>query len=423
MGQYALVDGNCFYVSCERLFNPALEGRPVIVLSNNDGCVVSRSDEAKAIGIKMASAAHLIADLLRKHRVVVFSSNYNLYGDVSSRMMTVLGSLAPGMEVYSIDEAFLDLRGIQCANWWDYGQILRSEVLRRVGIPTGVGIGPTKTLAKVANHFAKKDRRHGGVFTLETTHEIEAALRELPIGNVWGIGGQYEKLLLRHNVRTALEFTEMPADWVRRNMSVVGQRLQQELRGIPCLEMESVAPPKKNICTSRSFGKMLTQYIGVSEAVANHAHRCACKLRQQHSAACVLTVFLHTNPFKPELPQYNPSRTIRLPTASNSSLMLVAQAEAALKAIWRDGYAWKKAGVMVSGIVPENEIQLTLDHSPKQTEKHKRLMLTLDSLRGRYGHHAVSVATQGVSNAWKLRQERLSPRFTTNWNDLLEASV
>ncbi|MCW5924040.1 MAG: Y-family DNA polymerase [Saprospiraceae bacterium] len=420
MGKYALVDGNCFYVSCERLFNPALEGRPVIVLSNNDGCVVSRSNEAKALGIEMASPAHLMTDLLRKNRVAVFSSNYNLYGDLSRRMMSVLGRLAPAIEVYSIDEAFLDFGGVDCPDWWAYGYFIRAEVLRQVGIPTGVGIAPTKTLAKVANRVAKKQPEHGGVFVLETADEIETVLRSMPVGDVWGIGGQYAKLLARNDVATAWDFTRLSADWVRRNLTVVGARLQMELQGVSCLELESVAPPKKNICTSRSFGKMLTDFGGVSEAVANHAHRCACKLRGQGSAANVLTVFLHSNPFKPELPQYNPSRTVTLPTATNSSLLMVGHAETALKAIWRDGYAYKKAGVIISGIVPENEIQLGFDVSMTDVDKHKRLMRAMDALRGRYGHGAISVGTQGTANAWRLRQERLSRRFTTSWQEILE---
>jgi len=420
MGKYALVDGNCFYVSCERLFNPSLEGRPVIVLSNNDGCVVSRSNEAKALGIEMASPVHLMANLLRENQVAVFSSNYNLYGDLSRRMMSVLESLAPRIEVYSIDEAFLDFGNMDNADWWAYGYFLRAEVLRRIGIPTGVGIAPTKTLAKVANRAAKKRPEHGGVFVLETPTEIESVLRTMPVGDVWGIGGQYSKLLARNGVATAWDFAQLPADWVRHHLTVVGARLQLELQGIPCLELETVAPPKKNICTSRSFGKMLTDFGGVSEAVASHAHRCACKLRSQGSAANLLTVFLHTNPFKPELPQYNPSRTMTLPTATNSSLTMVGYAEAALKAIWRDGYAYKKAGVIVSGIVPENEVQLDFGASIEDMEKHQRLMRAMDTVRGRYGHGAISVGTQGTANAWRLRQERLSRRFTTCWEELLE---
>jgi DNA polymerase V len=423
MGKFALVDGNCFYVSCERLFNPALEGRPVIVLSNNDGCVVSRSNEAKALGIEMAAPAFLMTDLLRKHCVAVYSSNYNLYGDLSRRMMSVLGGLAPGIEVYSIDEAFLEFSDTDSPDWWACGYLIRAEVLRQVGIPTGVGIAPTKTLAKVANRVAKKHPEHGGVFVLETPGDIETVLRAMPVGDVWGIGGQYAKLLARNGVATAWDFTRLPADWVRRNLTVVGARLQMELQGVSCLEMETVAPPKKNICTSRSFGKMLTDFGGVSEAVANHAHRCACKLRGQGSAANVLTVFLHTNPFKPELPQYNPSRTVTLPTATNSSLLIVGFAEAALKAIWRNGYAYKKAGVIISGIVPENEIQLDFDVSMTDVDKHKRLMRAMDALRGRYGHGAISVGTQGTANTWRLRQERLSRRFTTCWEEVLEVAV
>lgn len=420
---YALVDGNCFYVSCERLFRPDLEGRPVIVLSNNDGCVVSRSNEAKALGIEMAAPVHLMADLVKRHRVTVFSSNYNLYGDLSGRMMSVLTDLAPGIEVYSIDEAFLDFGGMACADWREYGVLVRLEVLRQVGIPTGVGIAPTKTLAKVANRVAKKHPEHGGVFVLDSPEKIKTTLQGFPVGDVWGIGGQSAKLLDRRGVKTAWDFTQLPADWVRQNLTVVGARLQLELQGVSCLPMEAVQQPKKNICTSRSFGKMLADFGGVSEAVANHAHRCACKLRKQGSAANLLTVFLHTNPFKPELPQYNPSRTVTLPTATNSSLWLVRHASEALRAIWRDGYAYKKAGVIVAGIVPENEVQLGLGASLPEMDKQKRLMQAMDAVRGRYGHGAISVATQGTTNRWKLRQENLSRRFTTCWDELLEVKI
>lgn len=420
---FALVDGNCFYVSCERLFRPDLEGRPVIVLSNNDGCVVSRSNEAKALGIEMAAPVHLMTDLVKRHRVVVFSSNYNLYGDMSRRMMSVLDGFAPSIEIYSIDEAFLDLRGMTATDWREYGVSVRLEVLRQVGIPTGVGIAPTKTLAKVANRVAKKQPEHDGVFVLDSPEKIEMVLRAFPVGDVWGIGGQSAKLLAREGAKTAWDFTQLPADWVRQNLTVVGARLQLELQGVPCLAMETVVSPKKNICTSRSFGKMLADFGGVSEAVANHAHRCACKLRKQGSAANLLTVFLHTNPFKPELPQYNPSRTVTLPTATNSSLWLVRHANEALRAIWRDGYAYKKAGVIVAGIVPENEVQLDFETSVQEIDKQKRLMQAMDAVRGRFGHGAISVATQGTANNWKLRQERLSRRFTTCWDELLEVKI
>lgn len=419
MGMYALVDGNCFYVSCERVFQPALEGRPVVVLSNNDGCVVSRSDEAKALGIGMASPAHLMTDLLRRHKVAVFSSNYNLYGDMSRRMMSVLASLVPGIEVYSIDEAFLDFGDMPCADWREYGLRIRVEVLRHTGIPTGVGIAPTKTLAKVANHLAKKQTEHGGVCVLDTPAAIEAALRVLPAGDVWGIGGQYAQLLARNGAATAWDFTRLPPDWVRRHLSVVGARLQLELQGISCLATEAVQQPKKNICTSRSFGKMLTAFGGVSEAVAHHAHRCACKLRKQGSAANILTVFLHTNTFRPDLPQYNPVHTQTLPVAVNSSLLLVRHAQEALKTIWRDGYAYKKAGVMVSGIVPESEVQLGFDTSMPDMDKQRRLMQAMDAVRARYGHDAIAVGAQGTSDVWRLRQERLTQRFTTCWEEVL----
>lgn len=420
MGMYALVDGNCFYVSCERAFQPCLETRPVVVLSNNDGCVVSRSEEAKALGIEMGAPIHQLKELVSKGKVHVFSSNYALYGDLSRRMMSVLRRQAPTVEVYSIDEAFLHFEGISCPDWQALGQEIRMEVLRQVGIPTGVGIAPTKTLAKVANHLAKKQKAWGSVCVLETPEQIEAALRSLPVGKIWGIGRQHEKLLLQHQIQTALDFTRAPAAWVRQHLSVVGARLQLELQGQACLKMETIIAPKKNICTSRSFGQMLTDFKPVSEAVANHAHRCACKLREQGSAATLITVFLNTNRFRPELPQYNPSLTLSLLNAGNSSLDLVARAQTALRAIWRQGYAYKKAGVIVSGIVPEQEIQLSFGADTGRQEKQRALMQTLDALRARYGHDAIAVATQGSSKAWHLRQERRSQRYSTCWSEMLE---
>ncbi len=423
MGMYALADGNCFYVSCERAFQPALEGRPVVVLSNNDGCVVSRSDEAKTLGIEMGAPIHQIADLVRRQRVSVFSSNYALYGDMSRRMMAVLARFAPAMEVYSIDEAFLDFGGVTSPNWRDCGLHLRTEVLRHTGIPVGVGIAPTKTLAKAANHLAKKRPEYGGVCVLDTPDCIEAALRTLPVGKVWGIGGQHTKRLAAAGVQTAWEFTQLPSDWVRRYLSVVGARLQLELQGVSCLPLEAMQQPKKNICTSRSFGKMLTDFGPVSEAVAHHAHRCACKLRDQHSAANLLTVFLRTNPFRPDLPQYHPVQTRTLPTATNSSLLLVGHAREALRAIWRDGYAYKKAGVLVSGIVPEDAVQLSFGASTEETDKHRRLMQAMDAVRTRYGHAAIVVGAQGTSNAWHLRQQNLTQRFSTCWSELLTVGL
>ena len=420
MGMYALVDGNCFYVSCERSFQPRLEMRPVVVLSNNDGCVVSRSDEAKALGIEMGAPIHQLKELVAKGKVHVFSSNYALYGDLSRRMMSVLRRLAPVVEVYSIDEAFLLFEGLNCSDWQALGQEIRMEVLRQVGIPTGVGIAPTKTLAKVANHLAKKQKAWGSVCVLETPEQIETALRALPVGKIWGIGRQHEKLLVQHQVLTAWDFTQAPAAWVRRQLSVVGARLQLELQGRACLQMEEIAAPKKNICTSRSFGQMLADFGPVSEAVANHAHRCACKLREQGSAATLITVFLNTNRFKPELPQYNPSLTLSLLNASNSSLELVARAQTALRAIWRQGYAYKKAGVIVSGIVPEQEVQLSFGADTGKREQQRALMQTLDALRARYGHDVIAVATQGSSKAWHLRQERRSQRYSTCWNEMME---
>lgn len=419
---FALVDGNCFYVSCERVFHPELHNRPVVVLSNNDGCVVSRSDEAKALGIKMGDPIHLIADVVKQHKVVAFSSNYNLYGDMSQRMMSVLRQIAPVTEVYSIDEAFLDLSGIKDIDWRIIGHQIRIAVLRQVGIPTGVGIAPTKTLAKVANRMAKKQPIYGQVCVLDTPEVIENALNALPVGDVWGIGGQYARLLQDQGVLTALDFTRMPSGWVQRHMTIVGLRIQQELQGLPRIATELLTPPKQTICTSRSFGSMLTKLDHVREAVATHAHRCACKLRKQGSAARLITVFVQTNPFRPDLPQYHPSMTMALLTATNSSLVLVEQADRLLRQMWRDDYAYKKAGVIVDGILPESSVQLSLDTSMEQISQHRNLMRSLDQIRSRFGHRALTVGMSDGSAASQQRQLQLSRRYTTCWKELLEVT-
>lgn len=418
----ALVDCNSFYVSCERVFNPSLNGCPVVVLSNNDGCIVSRSNEAKALGIKLGVPAFKIAEMIEKNKVAVFSSNYTLYGDLSRRVMTTLAGFAPEMEVYSIDEAFLDLTGIQ-GNLETYGREIRRRVLKDTGMPVCVGIGPTKALAKAANHCAKKRPEHKGVLVLDSPEAIERTLRTIAVGDVWGVGRQYRKLLEGTGVMTAWDLAQQPDAWVQKWMTIVGLRLKKELLGEPCLELELAAPAKKMICTSRSFGRSLNDLSSLKEAVANFAAACALKLREQRTCAGQVMVFIQTNSFKPQEPQYAKNAVYRLPVATNNSEELIKSAMAVLEAIYREGYLYKKAGVIVSEIVPQDQVQSSLfDGADRVMEG--RLMETMDRLNARYGANTVKIARQGHGDSsWKLRQEKLSPAYTTRWSDIIEVKV
>ncbi len=418
---YALVDCNNFYVSCERVFRPDLNGRPVVVLSNNDGCIIARSNEAKELGIRMGEPAFKIADFLQQNQVAVFSSNYALYGDLSHRVMSILGRFTPELEIYSIDEAFLGLAGLN-VDWEDYGRKIRETVLRHVGIPVSVGIAPTKVLAKAANHHAKKGRGKQGVGVLDSPEKIEAALKELPVDEVWGIGRQYTKLLKAQQVETAWEFRQLDDDWVRRRMTVVGLRVKKELEGIACLEMELIPPAKKVICTSRSFGADQTDLGPLEEAVATFAARCAEKLRRQRSCAGMMMVFLHTNGFKEDEPQYAKNLVFKLPAATNSTIELARHARAALRVIYKKGYRYKKAGVIVMGIVPEERVQGSL-FSGVDEAKHAAVMKQIDRINAKYGRDTIKIAAQGSGEKWKLRRQKLSPCYTTRWEDIIKVRV
>lgn len=414
---YALVDCNNFYASCERVFQPSLWCRPVVVLSNNDGCVIARSQEAKQLGIKMGVPAFEIEGLLADHQVAVFSSNYALYGDFSSRVMSTLASFVPSMEIYSIDEAFLDLTGIRPAEAMDLAQKIRRTVVKNTGIPVGIGLAPTKTLAKIANHRAKK--MQVPVYYPDTEEKVEALLRETPVREVWGIGRQYAAKLESHGIATAYDLSQAPEEWVRKQLTVTGLRTRQELCGLSCLSLEEATPGRQAICTSRSFGKTQTAPEPLAEAVATFATTCAAKLRREKSAASQIMVFIHTNAFRADQPQYARNRTVTLTTPTNNTLELVTAAVEALYAIFREGYGYKKAGVIVTGLVPEQEVQQNL-FSSGGNEKQRKLMASLDQVNLRYGRETLQVATQGTTRKWRLRQERLSPAYTTRWSELFE---
>lgn len=415
---FALVDCNNFYCSCERVFNPALNGRPMVVLSNNDGCVISRTDEAKAIGIKMAIPEYMIRDTIKEHNVAVLSSNYTLYGDMSARVMKILAGFVPRMELYSIDEAFLDMSELVYTNLLELGLQIRKTVIQFTGIPVTVGIGPTKALAKMANRYAKTHYRQLAVHWLANDKLVNQALRETPIGEVWGIGHQYAALLARHKVTTALAFTTLPVDWVREKMSVIGLRLLNELNGIPTIKWEFERARKKNICTSRSFGKLATSKDILAEAISNHAASCALKLRRDKSCARLINVFINTNQFRTQDKQYSSAITIEAEVATNDSAEIIGYALKALDIIYRPDHHYMKCGVMVLDIVPDEMLQSALLDTVNR-KKNKTLMAALDHINNSLGKEIVRFAVQGFEKRYRLRQEHLSQRYTTNLNELL----
>ena len=419
---YALVDCNNFYASCERVFNPKMEGVPVVVLSNNDGCVIARSNEAKEVGVPMGAPAHQFVEMFEKNNVQVFSSNYALYGDMSDRVMKHLYQSAPDIEIYSIDEAFLDLTTFTLYDLEKYCINIRNTIKQGTGIPVSIGVAPTKTLAKVANKYAKKRKKDVGVHILNTPELINEALTNMQIGDVWGIGVQYAKFLNKHNIKTAFDFTQANEQWVKRNMSITGQKTLLELRGTPCYNLEQAPPAKRGICTSRSFGTLIKDYNKLEESVATFASRCSEKLRKQNTVASTLQVFIHTNPFREQDPQYFNSKSISLTTPSNVSYDLVKAALTGLKLIYRKGYKYKKAGVMVTGIVPEQSVQLNMFEYPKFA-KNKSVMQSVDKVNRAMGRDTVRLSVMGFDRTWKLRQEKKSPCYTTRWSDLLIINV
>jgi len=418
---FGLIDCNNFYASCERVFNPSLNGVPVVVLSNNDGCIIARSAEAKALGVPMGEPAYKAKDLMEKYNMKIFSSNYTLYGDMSKRVMTTIASLVPDIEIYSIDEAFLDLAGISTDQLQLTGKTIVNTTTRNTGIPVSLGIAPTKTLAKMANRFAKKYKNYHNVCIIDTDEKREKALKIFPIEDVWGIGRRYSKKLIYHSINTAWDFTQKSKSWIRREMGVTGERTWLELRGTPCIELEHAAA-RKSICTSRSFGERLTELSDINEAVANYAAFCAQKLRKQKSYATSIMVFLHTNMESQTQARYYNQQVMHLPVATNDTIDIVHYAQEALKAIYIKGYRYKKAGVVITGIVPEFPLQ-TNAFEQKDYEKAKRLMTAMDTINDRYGTHKLRVAAQGYGRKWKMKNEQLSPCYSTRLSDIIELKL
>jgi DNA polymerase V len=415
---YALVDCNNFYASCERVFRPDLNGKPVVVLSNNDGCVIARSNEAKALGVPMGAPAYQFQKLFDEQHVQVFSANFALYGDLSSRVMSILSTYAPHMEIYSIDEVFLLFNGFQLYDLNKTGSDMRKKVLRSTGIPVSVGFAPTKTLAKVANQIAKKfPERTGGVYMIDNDEKRVKALKWLPVKDVWGIGRKHEKRLQYLGIKTAYDFVQMSDSWIKKNMSVVGSRLKRELEGIPSIEEIEETRTKQSIATTRSFEKHYSTFDELKERVVTFAAKDAEKLRQQNSCCNSIMVFVHTNYFRDDLEQYTKNTVIKLPYATNSSIEIAGFATEALRQIFVQGYHYKKAGVVVMDIVPDmpNQLNLFINSNPK----HKKLMAIMDKLNQDFGQSKVMLAGQDLGRRWKMKQERLSPRYTTKLDEII----
>lgn len=421
---FALVDCNNFYVSCERVFDPSLNGKPVVVLSNNDGCFIARSNEAKALGLPMGGPAFKFKEILKKHQVKVYSANFSLYGDMSSRVMETLANLAPEIEIYSIDEAFLDMTGFRRFGFREYGTMIRKTVTKHTGIPVCIGMGPTKTLAKVANRLAKKEPRYNGVCLLSDEQEIQKALASLKVEDIWGIGRQWSSLLQAKGIKTALDFSQASLTWIRQHLHITGARIQQELNGYSCLPLEQVRPPKQSICTSRSFGRIVTDFEKLQQAVATFAGKCAAKLRKEGSVASTLTVFICTSPFNEASRRYWGTKTVALRQPSQDTIAIIRAADQALSAIFKAGYEYKKAGVIIVGRISSatasvSPLSLFPDEAPEQTnDRQQKLMGAMDRINRRYGHDTIRIGAENAA-AWKPNQANLSPRYTTKWEDII----
>ncbi|MBT6871329.1 MAG: Y-family DNA polymerase [Candidatus Marinimicrobia bacterium] len=413
----ALADCNNFYASCERVFRPNLNDKPVVVLSNNDGCVIARSNEAKVLGIKMGEPAFKSRDIFDRNGIHVFSTNFALYGDFSNRVMSILSDSVPSIEIYSIDEAFMNFRGIP--NQEEFAIELRKKILQWTGIPISIGIAPSKTLSKVANSIAKKKRKNG-VCILMDKHETLEYLKLFPVSNLWGVGRKFSKMLEKNGIHNAYELTQKSDNWLQKYMSIVGLKMVKELRGESCFDMVNGWSRKKSIMTSRTFGHEIDNFKGLAQALSTYASMCAAKLRKEKSCAKSIHIMIFTNPFKQNYRMnYKASKTIILDTPTNDGLEIVSRCIDALRSIYRPDCIYKRAGVIVSDIVPQSQVQLTFFHQHADIEKRQHLMAAVDKLNDGFGRMKVRFAINGFEKKWHLRQEKLSPCYTTRMSDLL----
>ncbi len=417
---FALVDANNFYVSCERVFRPDLVGKPVAVLSNNDGCIVARSQEVKDFGIKMGVPLFQIQQLVNQHQIQLFSSNYTLYADMSARVMSTLEEFAPSLEVYSIDEAFLDLTGVCHRDPIAYGHRIKKAVVRATGIPVCVGMGPTKTLTKLANFAAKRWKHTGGVLDLSDQVRREKLMKIVPVGEVWGIGSRTTAKLNQIGINSVWDLAIQPSTRIQAQFNIVVARTVLELNGISCLELEEITPDKQQIVCSRSFGRRLTEYKELSAALAEFCSRAAEKLRRQQSVVGCITVFIRTNPFNPQEPQYQRSASIKLSAATQDTRTIIPTANRVLKEIFKTGYGYQKCGVQLSDIKPEllpGQLELFDYIDDGLLTENRQLMKIVDQINQRFPK-AISIAATGFDKSWQPKSDRISQRYTTDWKEL-----
>lgn len=424
---FALIDCNNFYCSCERVFNPKLRNRPVMVLSNNDGCIVARSNEVKVLGIPMGAPVYKFKGMIKQHDIAVLSSNFTLYADFSSRVMQTLAQFSPKMEIYSIDEAFLDLTDIHLHDYTEYARKIKQTVEKYTGISTSIGVANTKTLAKAANKTAKKDPSTAGVLSFVNLPEVQLDkyLEAIPIVDIWGIGRQFSKKLNMRGIYNARQLQEFSRKDTKKVTNVCGERTILELNGQSCINLQDICPPRKSIISSRSFGHPVSELEDLDEAVASYICIAGEKLRSQASVARYVTTYITTNPFRDE-PHYAAALTTSLPEASNYTPDLIKAAHKNLHSIYRCGYRYKKAGVVITGITQANTAQMSILNT-KETEKwHLRsrsLMKAVDILNERWGRSIVRTAAQGLDQAWRMKSEMRSPCYTTSWDDILRIKI
>ena len=412
----ALIDCNSFYASCERIFNPKLLGKPIVVLSNNDGCIITRSAEAKALGIKMGEPYFKAKKIIEKNNVKVFSSNYSLYGDISQRVMEILLGFSPEVEIYSIDEAFLNFKGFKNHELLTYCKHIRQTIKQWVGIPVSIGVGSTKTLSKIANHLAKKEADYEGICILKGDEKIEEALNRIEIGDVWGIGRRLSKFLRNYEVRTAKQFAFLDRRWIRKNMGVVGEKIQLELCGVSCLDLELLPSPKKSCCVSRSFSRPIEKIEELQESIANYGSRVAEKIREEDLIAQSMSIFVLTNHFNKKEKQYSSSIKLQLDYPTSDSKLIVKRAVEGIKRIYKEGYRYKKAGIILYELHSSSSVRGLLDYDKPRTDS---LMRSLDEINYRYGSATLRLAAEGIRRSWHMRREKVSPCYTTSFDQLM----
>ncbi|MGB3756238.1 MAG: Y-family DNA polymerase [Rivularia sp. (in: cyanobacteria)] len=415
----ALVDCNNFYCSCERVFNPKLENRPVVVLSNNDGCVVARSNEAKALGIKMGEPAFKLREFREKYNLAILSSNYTLYGDMSQRVMQCLAEYTPSLEIYSIDEAFLDFSGFTNQDLTAYSRVIKQKVQQYTGIPISIGISTTKTLAKVANRIAKKSNKTKGVLDLVNSPYLDLALQRTEVGDVWGVGSSYTKLLEKHNIHNAYQLKNSDQKWIRKERGIVGLRTVLELNGTSCIPLEEMPDSKKSTAVTRSFGKAVETLEELQEALSNYAYRAGEKLRQSQLEAASMTVFFRTGSYDKTQPYRSWGTTVNFFSCTNNGRELVNNARKVAENLFESGYKLKKAGVILLGLTPEGEKQLSLfEKSESDKKRSQELMQVMDTINHRYGRNTIQLASSGIHKKWQMKADYKSPKYTTSWDEL-----